>query len=461
MSLTPRQARIKLYDHPVIGPGLGFYGTATSISPSALTDVLKLGTGTFAPHTFDRLASVILPNRGGTEKEKTAGLLTVATGVLAPFPATNVWGTYTNEPYEIIWSTGRRRLTYANIAEAQRQAMREVYFLYYAPVGFWKDASGRDNSDFSYGVAEWLPSGTLLSINPDADTAHNISGFSSMLLVNTSGADRYVYHSLGKAVQPGDRYWAAALIKILSGTGAVSVSLWDATVSLAGATQIGQTLTAQGAGSEVHYGQSITIPGNCYRLQMRITLATGVSAAVDALPGHDQNGASLPPPPWITSNSRLHSINEMHHGRDLRQGVQLANTADPRAWRHLIDYKVTNQAEAARPEGVQILRGPGRRFNRAELLPSADLWWAGLRQESDRVDFIDEGDVYNGNEDLYMAALRKHAAIALEARDALGPSGKWTALAHEEQITLDTQRIVYEDDDASVIVEPRRRSLSV
>lgn len=454
MSLTPRQARIKLYDHPVIGPSLGLYGTATSVTGSALTDATKLGTTSYGPNAFNGQATIVLPNQSGAEREKVAGAVTTA-GVLAPTSA--AWtGSYTNEPYEILWGAGKRKLTIAQLVEAARLAMREVYFLYYAPVGFWRTAAGIDNSDFSEGVADWLASGASLSVTQSEDRAHCMFGFDSMLLVNSSGADRYVYHSIGKGVQPNDTYWSAVLARIVTGSGSLSVTWWDATSSLAGVTQIGQTLAGQGAGADLHFGQQLAIPANCYRLNMRITVPDGMTVAIDSLPGHDMAGLWLTPPDWLTANFRLHSINDVTYGRDLSTGVELAGTRNPDAWKSRIDYLTQNGAEDARPGAVQVLKGPGRRITGS--LPARDLLWAGLRQESDRCDFADESDVFYGSEDMYMAAYRWYVAQMLEARDQLGPNGKWQALMREERSTLDAQRIV-RAEPVSVAMGTRRRTV--
>jgi hypothetical protein len=456
VSLTPRQARIKLYDHPVIGPHLGRYGTASSVSPTILVDTTELSSGGLGENSFKGQASIVLPGRSGTDREKSAGSLIA--GSLFHNEQVNWTSTFTNEPYEIIWGASKRRLGFQRLVEAGDLAMRRVYFRYAGPIGPWKNSDGDDNSDFSRGVNDWTPSGANLTIQASDDAAHNMTGFSSMLLTNVSGADRYVYHLYGVPVQPGTDLWSAVLLKAVSGSGTVAVSWWDATAAIAGSAQLGSTRTTVGAGAEVQLGQQLGIPSNCYLLNMRITIPTGMVVAVDSLPGHDLRQSWFPIVDWARRGYHVGSIQEMEYGSPLRDGVQMLSSRHPRVWRKGIDYDLDNQDENARPNYIQVLGGPGRRVSEGGGLPAASLWLDGLRQESDRIDFTVESALFRGNEDLFMSAYRYEVANMLEGRDNAGEKGRWQRLMRTEEAVLASQRLVTERQFLSPVSAAVRHS---
>lgn len=460
MTLTPRLARIKLYDHPVIGPHLGIYGTTTNVSTTAITDPVRLGAGSYGPNAFKGQATIILPSENGNAREKDAGAL-AAGGVLSHnMGSGNNWSgaVPAASPYEILWGSGKRKVQFNHLVEAGRLAMRHVYFRYVAPIGPWKDSTGRDNSDFSQGI-DWTASGGSLLVSASQDPGNNIVGFNSMLLANTSGADRYVYNNYGFAVYPGQTWYLAALLKVIAGSGTVVISWWDATATIAGATQIMETRSFVGPGLEAELGQKITIPAGCYKVQMRITLPTGMTVAVDSLPGHDLEASWLPTPDYVKHSYHLGDVQEWWYAREVATGAYLLQGRRPERWRFGVDYDLDPSEENQRPSHVQVLTGPGRRADWG--LPSRSLWIDSLRQESDRTDFVGESSSYDGDEDLFMAAYRYEVAWMLEGRDNLGPSGRWARLAAQELVTLDAQRLVKQRSSLvqAVAVKHRRTAL--
>lgn len=450
--------RAELYDHPVIGPALGIAGTTEAVAATTITDSAKLGSSNFGPNSFNGLARIILPTRSGSELSQIAG--TLAAGGVLSRSGSGSWAAAPDpEPYEIIWSAGKAGFDYHHMQQAQQLAAREVYFLYHAPVGPWKRSDGNDNSDFTYGVGEWSESGADLAIEATTNRLHNRFGSSGMLLTNTALVSRYAYHTLGVPVVPGRSYYFAAIARIISGSGTATFALYDATSTLVGVAQVGQTRSITGAGTWWHAAQRVTIPSGCTRLQMRITVPAGMALAIDSLPGHGLSDLWFDVPDFFDEDDKFQGLTDATYGSPVTEGVDVVAARTPSAWAYKTDFLVILEGSGSNPAGVQILTGKGRRAE--TQLPARDLLLSGLRRESDRVDMSARGALFTGNEEMYRSALRWQFANLLEGRDRLGPNGTWQTLMRQERARLDAQRVTREETPLSIAVEPARRSMAV
>lgn len=434
---TRSDARHFLYDHAEVGPSLGMYGVASVVAPTQMTDVKHFGNENFGPNHFSGRAKIILPNRNGNDQQKEAGELFPALGDLAHASPVDWTDTWNNEPWELVYGgTGdERQVTWDQLNDICKRALRRVLFFYWGPKGPWRDSAGRDNSDFSYGVDDWLASAAGLTIQPSSDPAHNESGFSSMLLTTDVTSGLYAYHLRGVPVQPGDKLFLAMNAIIVSG-GPVTFQVWDYTANT-WVQLLTSVLTATGEGARLHFGpRHFGVGSGTFKVNVRIGVGASSIVAVDSMPGHDPDEAYWKTPAWLTQNWRLQGLLEADYGRAIGNDVYGLRSKQYTAWMPNLDYTPENLEEDANPNAIQVM-GP-----RTRGLPDKELWYAGQRQESDRVAFEDDSEVIHLDEDLYKAALLAEAALALEARDRRGPGGKWLSLYSRSEQLLEAQRVV-------------------
>jgi hypothetical protein len=310
-----------------------------------------------------------------------------------------------------------------------------VLFFYWGPKGPWLDASGRDNSDFSYGVDDWTASAAGLSISPSEDRAHNETGYGSMLLAST-GAGLYAYHVRGiSGIRPEDQWFLPANVIIVEGNGPVTWEIWNYTGNV-WVSRLSSIASAQGEGARLHLEpQNFGVSAGVYKLNARIGVPSGTTVAVDCVPGHELHETYWKTPAWLTQNWRLQGLQEADYGRGLSDNTYSLRAKTYKAWEPNLDYTPENFEEDANPNALQLME-PRRG------LPAKELWYAGQRQMSDRVTFEDDYETIHVDEDIYKAALLAEAGRALESRDQLGPNGKWMRLVFENEVTLAAQKVV-------------------
>lgn len=429
MSLNLSDIRNMGYIHDVIGPALGFRGTASALSGLSLTDPDNFGASYGANH-FNQQYLIALPNRTGTDREKMAGRLTGS--VLSLDDAVAYLGSYPNEPYEAIkGGSGPEKITLDRLNNAAQSALRSIYFDTRECLSQLFD----DGSFNSPDITSWTPSSGNpgdITIEKSADPAHNLPGGLYSVLANYVTSNRYFSASTPFGAQAGDSLWIAAL-PILLTWGTATLQVWDVTNN----RQIGQTLTVTGQGA-FHLGASFGIGSAPCQVNVRLGGSAGTLIAWDCLPNHNREGLTFLPPAWVDQNWKLHGIDVYSYGRDVSQGAQRASSGQPERWMPRVDYTTAHGSEDAQPGTVSVMKSVHR------SMPSNDMFYVGQRRESDRSQLLSETDTINVDFDMMEAAFLELVCEMLEARDRLGPGGTWQMLEKDYESYVAAQRVARE-----------------
>lgn len=421
MSLSLREIRRLAYELPFFGPReLGWYGVASAISTTAVTDVTRFGNREANNSSLED-ARVILPNRSGNDLEKALGLMDGA-GAIAHREAQPYSTTFTNEPYEVI----RKGFKLAELNRCVQDAMRELYFANYSPMADCEDA------DFGFrplgDVGAWPVSHVSVTRAKTADASLNLSGFFS-LDVTYNTADKYVFQSSSTVVQPLQQRWVGAGA-IIVGQGPAILRMWDESHG----REIGY---AQALGGEVHLGFSYTVPEDCFLVRRRLECGTaGGRIAWDYTSGHALADLNPKTPAEIDANWKLLSLNEAHYrqqagGTDALYASAL-RSRQYKTWFSGQDYATENEIETANPNAIQVL--PPR-----TSFPACDMFYYAQRQESSRSQLLNETDTTNFDREMIMHAVTVKLCQLLRRHDG---EGSWRDVEAAAQKHLDAQRIM-------------------
>lgn len=406
---------------------LGWYGTAATISGTALTDALNLAGANEGDNLYDD-GIIYFPNETGNDVWKFAGLHTAPT--IAHASSLNWSGTLTakvNQPYE--WMRGG--LTPDVFNECIRKGARDLVFETYTPLGDLFEDSDFADSD----TDSWVGSSADITIEKTTQQAYNRTGYRSLLL--THNASRvYATAAVPYACQPGDQLYFGAL-PIIAATdshatgGPATFTVWDVTHNVAL-----DTVTFTGKTPQ-HYGRVITMPPGCYAVNVRMGAAQGSIVAWDALPNHDLEAQRVTLPTGLDRGWKLLGFEQAGYGRNVATNVQNAHSRVYRAWKRLSDFSPENLNEDADPRSLQILHPDG--------LPDADMWFHFRQRESERVTLEDETSSINvEDEEMLMAAVGVYLYDVLYQTDK---QQRWRDLKDEAQMTVDAQKLAVEHAD--------------
>src|SRR5512146_65778 len=338
------------------GPNNGVYtltgGGASSVTLGALANSLLLGGETKNLYIF-------LPDSAtAADREKPAGALTVATGVVANAGIAYAGTAPTSgDQCELLQYISPTQLF--NVVVSKFKALNETVLM---PLGSFADSDMETS-----GVTNWTASSSALS--KVTSSAHVLTGRQS-LFVNLSGANGYA-ESPAVAASPQANIWVSAMAQPNGGT--ATLTLWDNTNS---ASISSTTYTGQRWG---HMWLSSGIPDTCYSITVRVG-GTGASddIYVDHVSGPFDTSSDLNivAQSWLNEPWRLRKLRQAHYiGQRLGNQVEEGSSRTFNDWalHEEIAFNVT--PADVNPGVIQLRKFP----------PSGDLWIEADRSVNDLV----------------------------------------------------------------------------
>lgn len=436
--ITLADARQEVLDDPDFGPAIGWYGTATTLAANSLTDPVRFGG--FAGNYFSNQGRVALPSLSSNDRERDVGILTAGGGGTIALRGPAIAAVGSNVPYLFL----RRGIHLDRFNNCFDKAVAQEYFQQRSAVSnIFPDGDllGQD-----YGG--WLASHSDLSFSFDNSAEYNDSGYYSLLL-NFGGAlnTRYLARAAHWGMQSGERFYLAAIIKLVSG-GPLTWDVYNETT----AAKLRSTVTISQTGEWFHVGGQYTT-GSIGNHNLRIGANAGTIAVVDCLPNHYLDGLGWDAPSYIDQRFKLDRIDEYEYSRRVTTDVDMARSRQYTSWRRRRDFDVEVLAGEANPGRVQLL--PPRRS-----LPAHDLFYRVTRRMSDLYTLGESNPTPGTDDTQVMYQMRVEVANMLEARDRLGPNGLWQQKAREFQAGVDSYREV-EEEQITPVKQPNHRRLAV
>ncbi len=405
MSTTRRNTRREMYNQV---PGLGFSGTADSLTGATLTDTNVFVDATI-PQGHYRGMYLLRPDRTGDDLVHRIVSHNPTTGVVT---TSNTYSNTTDTNYEIVGLIHPDELN-ACLA----RAMQRVFFETQTPM-----CGEITNGDFeaSTGLTGWTSSNVgTYTISQSAN--HAFSGAYSMRCVSTA-TDQYA-SSVTVFVSPNEPFFASAVVRCISGT--ASFSVYDLTNGVVIASAV---TTTEDIWENLYLVGSV--PADCRKIELRLG---GSENNVDLYWNHAMfyrtRQTQLPAPSWLNEQYKLLKVRECVY-----QAGNATNTHDATSrifddWLQPSMYSLDPFHNDLNPYMLEFQRH----------LPNHELWVAGKRPYSDLNAFDVDTTTTLAPERLLYAYARNELAMLLRRRY---PSDqRWARMLEEAaaEVTAETQ----------------------
>lgn len=368
--------RRALYDEV---PGLGFFGVASSVTTTTLTDSVLLRDLTVSPNHYRgfylyRPTSVADKIRRILQHDPNTGTLTISG---TPYSDTSELN------YEIVG------LVYPDELNACiRRAQTRIYFETMTPLTLIEDGDLDSPT-----TAAWTPS--LCTLSKDSTSTRNFSGIRAMRVLNT-GVNGYA-ESQSVLVQPNDQLFFSAVVQCQKGSAGVVIRDQTNGIIIAASPY-----TSNKAFTYI-WGR-VVVPQTCKEIRVRLL---GTDSDADVYWSHvvlyRMGQSILPAPSWLDDPFKLLKLREARY--------KSTNPADATS-RQFSDWIQPNMYELlplhleANPYQIQVYRP----------IPFNELWLHGKRPFSDLQDLDSDTSTTLAPVRLIMAYAKQELAQILVKR---------------------------------------------
>jgi len=394
--------------------GLGFQGTADSVSATGIVDAAVFGD---ARHGVDDYEGryIYLPAIavGNDDRVKVASLLssTTLTQEMSAYVTTSA------QAYEIVGLMHPDDLN-----DCLRRAARRGTFRTRTPVTPWYDG------DFSIAEASWSGQDSGGTSTYSATAIPGFPGYNHLHFVSTAAADYGESQSL--SVVPGDVYHLSSISRV-NGAYTLTTKIWDVTNGAEILPDAG-VATSHSERVPQHMTGRYTIPSGCRQIRFRYQLSGAGNCDIAPLPGHLIEATKLTPPTWLSERWMLYSLQQADYdGRQLAVGRVNESTVRYRDWYRPADYDFDVFTEEANFSALFVQRSEG--------LPEADMWYYGRRPFSSIAAWDDETDALDTNgddEEFLTVCCEAEVYKLLWERYDEGVRGKYWALWQEAEARI-------------------------
>lgn len=350
MTITRRQIRRELYNQV---PGLGFSGTADSLTGATLTDTNVFTDSTLAQGHF-RGMYLYRPDRTGDDIVHRITTFNSTTGIVTTVSS---YSNTSDTVYEVVGLLHPDELN-ACILRAQQRIYFETQIVLPGEV--------TDGDMEAATTASWTASSANITLSKN--TTNVFSGTYSLRGVQVS-AGEYAY-SASLRVEGGEPIFASTVVRAATGTAVFTV--YDTTNSAI----VGQAATTT---EDVwqHLFVKTAVPSTCQRVILRLA---GIENNADCYWDHAilyrTNQTMLPAPSWLDEQHKLLKLREARYVAGSNANSTNANDATSRRWEDWYQpsmYSLDPFRLETNPYMIQCVRG----------LPSHELWLNAKRPYSD------------------------------------------------------------------------------
>lgn len=385
MTITRAQVRAELYNTV---PGLGFVGTADSVTTTTLTDSYALRDSTLGANHY-RGVYIYRPSASVTDDLiRKANTLTPSTGAIVHSGLN--YGDTTTLGYEIVGPLHPDELN-----SCITRAMRMAYYEFQTPL-----TGGVVNGDMELGTTGWTGS----SATPSAvTTASRVFSGTTALRVANSGSNGYAASGAIK-VFPNEPFYASAVCSVESGT--ANLVVYDNTNSAV----VGSAV-ATGDAAFSHLFIVSMIPSGCESVSIRLR---GVESNADVYWNHALfyrlEQLVLLAPSWLDEPYKFLKLREAEYRKSIANqsngGQNDANSRYFKDWIQPNMFSLDPLKLDANPYQVQLQKA----------LPKNEMWIQAKRPYSDAEDLSTEGSSSHAPLDLITAYARLELAKVLRKR---------------------------------------------
>jgi hypothetical protein len=405
MTITLRNIRRELYNQV---PGLGFSGTADSLTGATLTDTFVFKDTTIAVGhyrgmymyrpaltTDDRLRRII-------SHVPSTGVVTV----VATYSDTS------DTTYEVVGLMHPDELN----ACIQRAMTRIFYDVQVVLPGDVTDGDMETS-----GTGSWTASSGNLTLAKTSIAANVFSGVQSMRATSVTTANMYAKSA---TIRPQENrpFFASAVVRVE--TGSVELVVWNETAG----TIIGSAVATDRAGwSQLWINQAV--PDGCEELSVRLRNVTSTTDAYwDHAVFYQRDKTEFYAPSWLDEQYKFLKLREARYVGADPMGTADATTRTFHDWTQPSDFTLEPLRLDAHPYMVQ-LRRPS---------PLYELWIQGKRPYSDSEPLTtSDTDTTHAPERLIYAYARQELGRVLRRRY---PADKrWEVMLSEADLEVQAE----------------------
>lgn len=403
MSITRQNLRRQMYDGRI--PGLGFNGTADSVSATTITDAYALADTNLGTRQFQGMY-IYRPDRTGDDKVRVAGTLNTSTGAIVHTGAN--WSNTSDVEYEMIGLMHPDELN-ACITRSTRRIYREVQLIL---PGLIVDGD-MEAADMTHWAAVGSPS------TREKSATYAFSGTQASHVANASANEGIKSDVM--VITPDLKVYLSCGVRVISGT--AKLVLYDETNS----EEIASVTCAELSRS--HLWLEATIPMTCKQITVRLL---GVESDADiwwdraALYPPDLR--RFPAPSWLNEQYKFQKLREAQYTRHSAQTNQTYGSyddADSRVWsdwRTPSDFSLEALHSDAVPYEVQITRPA----------PRNELWIQAKRPYSDTEPLDSDTAITYAPQDQLEAILKEEILRTL--KDRYPENKKWEEMYTESKV---------------------------
>ena len=336
------------------GPNSGVYATTTRATGSVT--IPRIANSNLTVDNTIQLWIHLPDHATADDRERPAGALTVATGVLAN--AGRVYSGTSASPEQVEL---QEFLSPTQVFDICVETLKQLPQTVQLPLGTFTDSDME-----TAGVSNWTASSTSLS---KVTTAANVYSGTQSLFVDNSGAGGYA-ESPGVYVTPLKTVYVGAILRADVGT--ASLVLYDSTNS---AEFTGTAPTYDGE-RFAHIWRQEVVPTGCETMTVRVVgTESNADIYVDSIIGPYviNSDFNVDAPSWMDETWRLKKIRSASYRQGLGRQVEDAHSRTFTDWMLGRDVKFNVIPNAAHPYKLGLRR----------LYDTRDLWYEAQRRAYD------------------------------------------------------------------------------